>query len=63
MKIRRLGRRGEKRGVLYCAALRRPALQRYHVMCTYISTPGGHRGAVNHMLAGWVNALPESEPG
>ncbi|WP_139782046.1 endonuclease/exonuclease/phosphatase family protein, partial [Salmonella enterica] len=52
----------EKRGVLYCR-ITPPMLNRpIHVMCVHLGLRESHRQAQLTMLAGWVNALPESEP-
>lgn len=52
----------KKRGVLYCR-ITPPMLNRpIHVMCVHLGLRESHRRAQLTMLAGWVNALPESEP-
>lgn len=52
----------EKRDVLYCR-ITPPMLNRpIHVMCVHLGLRESHRQAQLTMLAGWVNALPESEP-
>lgn len=53
----------EKRGLLYCRITPPELAFPIHVGCVHLGLREAHRRAQLNMMAKWVNALPEGEPG